>query len=484
MLTFSNLDKRRESLGISQKQLCEKVGVAPASYWKWRLGNSGITAKNLSRLNAALDELEASLPQVNISSNSDEIAKAKPRKRILLIIGGGIAAYKCLDLIRRLRERKFAVRAVMTKAATQFITPLSVGALTADKVFEDLFSREDEHDVGHIRLARDCDLVVIAPATADLMAKMAAGLANDLASAVLLATNRPVLLAPAMNPAMWTHKATRRNHACLVSDGLYFVGPNRGEMAESGEAGEGRMAEPLEIVAAIEKLLDNRPRPLAGKKILVTSGPTHEPIDPVRYIANRSSGKQGHAIASALAELGADVRLISGPVTLKDPEGVKVTRVETAREMLAAVESLLPADAAVMVAAVADWRTASEASEKIKKEPGKGAPTLTMTENPDILRTIGHHEKRPKLVIGFAAETNDLIANASAKLVRKGADIIVANDVSIETGIGGAQGVMGGDRNRVRIVSPDGVEDWPELSKMETAKRIAALVADRLNRKS
>ena len=483
MLTFLALDKRRESLGISQKQLCEKVGIAPAAYWKWRHGNSGITAKNLARLNAAIDELEAGNTRVSINFHPDEIAKTNPGKRILLVIGGGIAAYKCLDLIRRLRERKFAVRAIITRAATEFITPLSVGALTAEKVFEDLFSREDEHDVGHIRLARDCDLIVVAPATADLMAKMANGLANDLASAVLLATNRPVLVAPAMNPAMWSHKATRRNHAQLVSDGLHFIGPNKGEMAESGEAGEGRMAEPLEIVAAVEALLDDRPQPLAGRKIIVTSGPTHEPIDPVRYIANRSSGKQGHAIAAALAELGADVRLVSGPVTIPDPAQVRVTRVETAREMLGAVEALLPADAAVMVAAVADWRTDAEAHEKIKKEPGKGAPILTMTENPDILRTVGHHEKRPGLVIGFAAETNDLIANATAKLNRKGADFIVANDVSTQTGIGGAQGVMGGDRNRVRIVSRIGVEDWPELSKQETATRIAALVAAQLNGK-
>ena len=307
-------------------------------------------------------------------------------KRILLIISGGIAAYKSLELIRRLRERGCSVRAVMTKAAQEFITPLSVGALTADKVFTDLFSREDEQDVGHIRLARECDLVVAAPATADLMAKMANGLANDLASAILLASNKPVLIAPAMNPAMWAHPATMRNRSTLVKDGAHFIGPNRGEMAESGEAGEGRMAEPMEIVAAIEALLDPKPTPLAGKKIIVTSGPTHEPIDPVRYIANRSSGKQGHAIAFELARLGADVRLVCGPVTIADPAGVTVTRVETARQMLAAVEALLPADAAVMVAAVADWRTETAATEKIKKEPGKGAPTLTMTENPDILQ--------------------------------------------------------------------------------------------------
>ncbi len=401
-------------------------------------------------------------------------------KRILFIIGGGIAAYKCLDLIRRLRERGYSVRAIMTKAAQEFITPLSVGALTADKVFSDLFSREDEQDVGHIRLARECDIIVVAPATADLMAKMANGLANDLASAVLLATNRPVLIAPAMNPAMWNHKATKRNAATLRQDGIHFIGPTKGEMAESGEAGEGRMAEPLEIVAAIEALLDTKPKPLAGKKIIITSGPTHEPIDPVRYIANRSSGKQGHAIAAALAKLGADVRLVSGPVAIADPQGVNVNHVETAQQMLEAVTGLLPADAAIMVAAVADWRTMNEAGEKIKKQAGESAPTLTMTENPDILSAVGHHAQRPKLVIGFAAETQNLTANAMSKLSRKGADIIVANDVSTGTGIGGAQGVMGGDRNRVRLVTPSGIEDWPEMNKDEVATRLAALVAERL----
>jgi phosphopantothenoylcysteine decarboxylase / phosphopantothenate---cysteine ligase len=476
MTRFDEIDAERERLGVSQKEFCAAAGVTPQAYSKWRQNPASITERTIGKLSSALEKMQPSTAAISLAGTH--------KKRILLIIGGGIAAYKCLDLIRRLRERNFAVRAIMTKAATEFITPLSVGALTADKVFEDLFSREDEQDVGHIRLARECDLIVVAPATADLMAKMASGLANDLASTVLLATNRPVLIAPAMNPAMWIHKATRRNFAQLVSDGIHIVGPNRGEMAESGEAGVGRMAEPLEIVAAVEKLLDEVPKPLAGRKIIVTSGPTHEPIDPVRYIANRSSGKQGHAIAAALASLGADVRLVSGPVTIPDPGGVTVTRVQTAREMLAAVEAQLPADAAIMVAAVADWRTVNEAIEKIKKQPGQGAPMLTMTENPDILRTVGHHEKRPQLVIGFAAETNDLIANATTKLDRKGADLIVANDVSTETGIGGAQGVMGGDRNRVRIVSRDGVEEWPELSKQQTAEKIAQLVASRLAGKS
>jgi phosphopantothenoylcysteine decarboxylase / phosphopantothenate---cysteine ligase len=455
---------------------------------------ASLTVRNLPddvkerlRLNAAAHGHSMEEEVRHILRGESELVAQKPltrnsgasRKELLLIISGGIAAYKSLDLIRRLRERGYSVRAIMTRAAQEFITPLSVGALTADKVFTDLFSREDEQDVGHIRLARECDLIIVAPATANLLSRMANGLANDLASAVLLATNRPVLVAAAMNPAMWSHAATKRNCATLLRDGVHFIGPNKGEMAESGEAGEGRMAEPLEIVAAVDALLDTKPKPLAGKKIIVTSGPTHEPIDPVRYIANRSSGKQGHAIAAALAKLGADVRLVSGPVTITDPQGVKVTRVETARQMLSAVEALLPADAAVMVAAVADWRTENESGEKIKKQSGKGAPVLTMTENPDILATVGHHVNRPKLVVGFAAETQNLIDNAKAKLERKGADIIVANDVSTDTGIG-SQGVMGGDRNRVRVVSALGIEDWPEMDKSEVAVKLAGLVAAKL----
>ena len=399
-------------------------------------------------------------------------------KRILLIIGGGIAAYKSLDLIRRLRERGASVRCVMTSAAQEFVTPLSVGALTADHVFTDLFDRQDEHDVGHIRLSRESDLIVAAPATADLMAKLANGNANDLASTVLLATDKKVLLAPAMNPKMWSHPATRRNRKQLEKDGVLFAGPNIGEMVESGEAGAGRMAEPLEIVAAIEALLDTRPKPLAGKKIIVTSGPTYEPIDPVRYIANRSSGKQGHAIAGALARLGADVRLVSGPVAIPDPAGVKTVHVERAEEMRDAVEQLLPADAAIFVAAVADWRTADPAGQKIKKVAGKGPPPLKMVENPDILAGVGHHKKRPGLVVGFAAETNDVLKNAQAKLKKKGADFIVANDVGPAGTSSG--GVMGGDRNRVRIVSRTGVEEWPEMGKDEVAARLADLVAGRL----
>ncbi|PQZ31360.1 bifunctional phosphopantothenoylcysteine decarboxylase/phosphopantothenate--cysteine ligase CoaBC [Ochrobactrum vermis] len=398
-------------------------------------------------------------------------------RRILLIIGGGIAAYKTPDLIRRLRERGAHVRPLMTAAAQQFVTPLTIGAVSADHVFTDLFSREDEQDVGHIRLARDADLIVVAPATANLMARMANGLADDLASAVLLARKVPVLIAPAMNPAMWDNSATRRNRLTLEKDGVHFIGPEKGEMAESGEAGTGRMSEPLAIVAAVETLLAPQAKPLAGKTVVMTSGPTHEPIDPVRYIANRSSGKQGHAIAAALARLGATVHLVSGPVTIADPEGVDVIQVETAREMQAAVERHLPADAAIMVAAVADWRTANEAGQKIKKKPGEGAPTLAMVENPDILAGVGHSEKRPGLVVGFAAETQDVAENARAKLEKKGADWIVANDVS--HGPDGSS-VMGGDNNRVRILSRSGIEEWPEMSKEQVAERLAAKIAERL----
>jgi phosphopantothenoylcysteine decarboxylase/phosphopantothenate--cysteine ligase len=394
-------------------------------------------------------------------------------KRILLVMSGGIAAYKSLDLIRRLRERGAEVRPVMTAGAQHFVTPLAVGALSAGHVYTDLFSREDEQDIGHIRLARDCDLIVVAPATADLMAKMANGLADDLASTVLLATDRPVLLAPAMNPKMWSHPATRRNVETLRGDGLAFVGPNAGEMAEGGEAGLGRMAEPLEIVAAVEGLLDGGAKPLAGRKAVVTSGPTHEPIDPVRYIANRSSGRQGHAIAAALARLGAEVTLVSGPVTLSDPPGVKVVKVERADEMLQAVLGALPADIAVMVAAVADWRVATPNNEKIKKQPGEGPPPLMLAENPDILKTVGHHAKRPKVVVGFAAETQDVESNGRVKLQKKGADLIVANDVSPETGI------MGGMRNSVKLITAEGVEPWPDLSKDDVAARLAGWIAER-----
>jgi phosphopantothenoylcysteine decarboxylase/phosphopantothenate--cysteine ligase len=394
-------------------------------------------------------------------------------KRILLIIGGGIAAYKSLDLIRRLRERHMAVRCILTAAAQEFITPLAAGALAGERAFTDLFDAASELDVGHIRLARDTDAIVVAPATADLMAKMAGGHADDLASAVLLATNRPILIAPAMNPAMWAHGATQRNLAQLIRDGVLTLGPNAGEMAESGEAGVGRMAEPLEIAAATEALFGNEgERLLAGKRIVVTSGPTHEPIDPVRYIANRSSGRQGHAIAAAAAAAGAQVVLVSGPVNIADPPGARIVKVETARAMFEAVEGALPADCAVFAAAVADWRVATPGREKIKKQKGKVPPPLALVENPDILATIAHRKtKRPQLVVGFAAETESVIPNAKAKLARKGCDWIVANDVSEETGI------MGGETNSVHLVTAEGVETWPSQSKEEVARALVARIA-------
>lgn len=407
----------------------------------------------------------------NISFNPDQLNG----KTILLIISGGIAAYKSLDLIRRLRERGAHVRPIMTQSAQEFITPLSVGALTADHVYTELFSREDEQDVGHIRLARECDLVLVAPATANLMAKIAHGRADDLASTVLLASNKPILIAPAMNPIMWNNKATQRNVKILTEDGIHFIGPETGEMAESGEAGKGRLADVLKIVGRVAQILDDSPKPLKGKTAIVTSGPTHEPIDPVRYIANRSSGKQGHAIAAALAHLGASVKLISGPVNIPDPEGVDVIKVERAEEMLDVSLQLLPCDIAVMVAAVADWRVAGTSGEKIKKQKGQSVPTFDLVENPDILKTVGHHKDRPSLVVGFAAETQNLIDNATAKLHRKGADMIVANDVSPETG------VMGGDRNRVRIVEQNGVQDWPDMSKAKVASRLANYIAEKLS---
>jgi phosphopantothenoylcysteine decarboxylase / phosphopantothenate---cysteine ligase len=397
-------------------------------------------------------------------------------KRILLIIGGGIAAYKSLDLIRRLRERQMAVRCILTAAAQQFITPLAAGALSGERAFTDLFDAASELDVGHIRLARDTDAIVVAPATADLMAKMAGGHADDLATAVLLATNRPILIAPAMNPAMWANGATQRNLAQINQDGVMTIGPNAGEMAEAGEAGLGRMAEPLEIAAATGALFgDAGERPLAGKRIIVTSGPTHEPIDPVRYIANRSSGRQGHAIATAAAAAGAEVVLVAGPVNIPDPPGVRTVKVESARAMFEAVEAALPADCAVFAAAVADWRVATPGREKIKKQKGKAPPPLLLVENPDILAKVAHRKaKRPTLVVGFAAETENVIENAKAKLTRKGCDWIVANDVSPETGI------MGGETNSVHLVTADGVETWPSQSKGEVARALVARIADAL----
>ncbi len=394
------------------------------------------------------------------------------QQRVLLIIGGGIAAYKCLDLIRRTRERGLGVRAVMTTAAQQFITPLSVGALTNDRVFCDLFDLNDEREIGHIRLSREVDLIVVAPATADLMARMAAGLGDDLATCVLLATDKPVLAAPAMNPRMWQHPATRRNAEQLARDGVCFIGPNAGEMAESNEVGIGRMAEPLEILAAIERLLQPPTGSLQGRHVLVTAGPTHEPIDPVRYIANRSSGIQGYAIAAAAHRLGGRVTLVSGPTGLPRPAGVESIEVETAREMLAAVDAALPADIAFFAAAVADWRVANAAGQKLKKS-AKGLPVLTFEENPDILKTIARRKReRPPLVIGFAAETENVIRHAKDKLAGKKCDWIVANDVSPETG------VMGGQRNAVHIVSKSGVESWPEMDKAQVADRLVTRAAE------
>ncbi len=393
-------------------------------------------------------------------------------KRILLIIGGGIAAFKTVDLVRRLQQRGASVRAVLTPAAAHFVTPLTLGAITQDKVYADLFDLTDEAEMGHIELSRDADLLVVAPATADLMARMAHGHANDLAATVLMATDKPVLIAPAMNVRMWEHPANQRNLRTLTADGILTVGPNAGDMA-CGEFGPGRMAEPEEIVTAIEAHFAGGAKPLAGRRALVTAGPTHEPIDPVRYIANRSSGKQGYAIAGALAGLGADVTLISGPTALANPPGLKTVRVETAREMLAAALDALPADIAVFCAAVADWRTDGEAHQKMKKVEGGGLPALTLTENPDILKTIAQHtELRPRLVIGFAAETEKVLEHGQTKRARKGCDWLVANDVSPQTG------VMGGDHNTVHLIRAAGVESWPQMDKPAVARRLAQTIAD------
>jgi phosphopantothenoylcysteine decarboxylase / phosphopantothenate---cysteine ligase len=460
-------------------------------------GGASVTLKTADKVRAYMIRQRAAALSADVSR------EAIPARRIVLVIGGGIAAYKCLELVRRLRECGVAVRAVMTKAAREFITPLSVGALTGDRVFTELFDLNDEREIGHIRLSREAALIVVAPATADLLAKMAGGHADDLASCVLMATDKPVLVAPAMNPRMWLNAATRRNVALLEADGVQFVGPNVGEMAERGEAGPGRLAEVSELVEAIQALLasasvapearqkqaaEARQKQAAegqggrkssltliGRRVLVTAGPTHEPIDPVRYIANRSSGKQGAAIAAEAHALGAEVTLIIGPANVADPAGVKVVRVETAREMLAAAQAALPADIAVFAAAVADWRVASQASEKIKKG-GKALPRLELIENPDILKTIAAERPglRPPLVIGFAAETQNVLEYAAKKRKAKGADWIVANDVSPETGI------MGGDRNTVHLVTAEGVESWPELDKGEVARRLMQRAAQRL----
>lgn len=391
-------------------------------------------------------------------------------RRVLLIISGGIAAYKSLELIRRLRERGAAVRCILTKGGAQFVTPLSVGTLTGDRVFQDIFSLTDEAEIGHITLARDCDLVVAAPATANLLAKMAAGLADDLASTALLATDRPILVAPAMNVRMWEHPATKANLATLEARGVARVGPNAGPLAE-GESAMGRMAEPHEIFAAIEGLLTAGP--LKGIRALVTSGPTQEPIDPVRYISNRSSGKQGHAIAAALARLGAEVTLISGPVALPDPQGVRVVHVETAREMLGAAIAALPVEVAVCAAAVADWTVSNASKEKHKKALGAPAPAIELAPNPDILATLSERgAARPRLVIGFAAETEKVVEHARAKRERKGCDWILANDVSPATG------TFGGDFNAIHLITPAGAEPWPRIAKADVAERLAWRIAD------
>ena len=396
-------------------------------------------------------------------------------RRVLLIISGGIAAYKSLDLIRRLRERGGAVRCVLTAGGAQFVTPLSVAALSKEKVYSDIFSLTDESEIGHIRLARECDLVVIAPATADILAKMAHGLADDLASTVLLATDKPVLIAPAMNFAMWDHPATRANLQTLRGRGVRVVGPETGELAE-GEVGMGRMSEPLAIVAAVEEAF-GAAGPLKGRRALVTSGPTFEPIDPVRFIGNRSSGKQGHAIAAALTALGAEAVLVTGPTHLPDPKGVQVSHIETAEEMLAACQAALPVDVAVCAAAVADWRVAERRNQKLKKN-GR-LPVLELVENPDILAELAAKgPRRPRLVVGFAAETEHVVRHAEEKLRTKGCDWILANDVSAATG------VFGGDANDIHLIDERGVESWGKLSKRDVGERLAARIGQFLERKA
>jgi len=483
------MNSAAKSLLAEIEAFLEESGVTPTKFGiaavndghlvKNLRAGSSVTLKTADRVRAYMDR------QRGLVATGGVQREASMHKRIVLVIGGGIAAYKCLELIRRLRERGIAVRSVMTRAAQAFVTPLSVAAISNERVFTELFDLDDEREIGHIRLSREASLIVVAPATADLLAKMAGGHADDLATCVLMATDKPVLVAPAMNPRMWLNPATRRNVALLEADGVHFVGPNAGEMAERGEAGPGRLAEVPELIAAIEALLGSLPSPsssadrvegsgmangpLAGRHVLVTSGPTHEPIDPVRYIANRSSGKQGAAIAAEAAALGARVTLVTGPTQVSPPAGVDVVRVEAAREMLDAVRAALPADIAVFAAAVADWRVADQSAEKIKKS-GQGAPRLALVENPDILKTIAAERpgKRPPLVIGFAAETEQVIRYATAKRKAKGADWIVANDVSPATGI------MGGNRNAVHLITAEGVESWPEMDKAEVSRRLMA----------
>ncbi|MEQ8657359.1 MAG: bifunctional phosphopantothenoylcysteine decarboxylase/phosphopantothenate--cysteine ligase CoaBC [Hyphomicrobiales bacterium] len=398
-------------------------------------------------------------------------------RTVLLIITGGIAAYKTPDLVRRMRERGARVRVIMTKGAASFITPMTLGAVSGEPVFTELWDRDAEQDIGHIRLAREADLVVVAPATADFMAKMANGLADDLASTVLLATSAGVLIAPAMNPKMWDHPATRRNAETLQGDGIVFIGPEAGEMAETGESGVGRMAEPMDIAMAVEAHFgpDRTQGPLAGKHIVITAGPTHEPIDPVRYIANRSSGKQGYALAKAAYEAGARVTLVSGPTKLDAPQGVERVDVQTADEMLTATQAALPADIGIFAAAVADWRVADPSEGKMKKD-GSGTPALKLVENPDILKTIAMGANRPRLVMGFAAETADMEKHGADKLVRKNANYIVANNVAPPKGQA-LGGVMGGDANTVTLLTRSGSEPWPTMSKQDVAKKLVARLA-------
>ncbi len=470
--------------GTRARDFAKAVGTTEATISRLRHGNAKPSLDLAQRIAEATggavtanDFMEGKSESTHRGATRDPAAAggSLAGRRVLLVIGGGIAAYKALDLIRRLRERRARVRVVLTRAAREFVTPLSAGALAGEQAYGELFDLKDEAEIGHIRLAREADLVVVAPATASLMARIAAGLADDLAGAVLLATGAPLLLAPAMNPFMWYHAATRRNVARLIGDGAALVGPNEGEMAEAGEWGLGRMAEVPEILAAAEAALGAGGGPLSGAHVLVTSGPTREPLDPVRYIANRSSGRQGHAIAAAAQRLGARVTLVSGPTNQPDPPGVEMRRVETADEMMAAVAAALPADIAVCAAAVADWKAAAPSSQKIKKKASPAALTLELERNPDILATLSQASpRRPRLVIGFAAETENVVENAREKRRTKGCDWIVANDVSPETG------VMGGAANTVHIVTEEGAEAWPSMAKIEVADRLMRRAAREL----
>ncbi|WP_455479440.1 bifunctional phosphopantothenoylcysteine decarboxylase/phosphopantothenate--cysteine ligase CoaBC [Bartonella sp. B23] len=439
-----------------------------------RAAQNGVSMEEEARRLLSNPNTSAKLP----SQASAVQLQSLKSKSLLIIIGGSIAAYKALDLIRRLQERGACLNIIMTKAAQKFITPLAAEALSGRTVYHDLFSCKEEHDIGHIRLARNADLIILAPATASRIAKIANGIGDDLANCVLLAARCPVLIAPAMNPAMWAHRATARNVAQLRADGVHIAEPEIGKMAERDEEGCGRMSEPLTIVALAETLLGVQEKPLSGRHFIVTSGPTHESIDPVRYIANRSSGKQGHAIATALAHLGANVTLICGPVALADPSGVKTIHVETAYQMLQTVQAALPADGAIFVAAVCDWRSQTQSLHKIKKSTHKTPPSFHMVENPDILATIGHAPNRPSLVIGFAAETCDIIANAQKKCVEKGADFILANDISLHSN--GAN-VMGADTNQVSLISKENVEQWPHMSKKQIAQKLAKVIVSFFN---